>query len=157
MNVTGRRQREIYVLFTCAWCFFLEQSRVTAALNKLVQTPGRHQTPRARASAKSPIRVPVYIFVFSGAFNKPLFAVSLLGPASGNGGWGALWRRTTLSQRDGVCRNASIFFYSIIIIAADVIVTTAIPGSGWSCWDQKAGKPNGKTETLQFKEWIRVV
>lgn len=66
------------------------KSRVTAALNKLVQTPGRHQTPRARASAKSPIRVPVYIFVFSGAFNKPLFAVSLLGPASGNGGWGAL-------------------------------------------------------------------
>lgn len=37
-----------------------------------------------------------------------------------------------LSHWDCVCRNASIFHYSIIIIIADGIVTVAISGSRWA-------------------------
>lgn len=61
-------------------------------------------------------------------------------PASGGGG-GILWRWTTLSAAHSVCRNASIFFYSIIIIVADVVVTIAIFRKRLSCSDRKA---NGK-------------
>lgn len=62
----------------------------------------------------------------------------------GVGQRGTLWRWTTLSQWDGVCRNASIFFYSIIIIMADVIVTMAISGSGWAAQTERQKSPNGK-------------
>ena len=77
----------------------------------------------------------------------------------GGGLWveGTLWRWTTLSQWDGVCRNASIFFYSIIIMVADVIVTIAISGSGWAAETERQKRLNGETETLEFRRWIWVV
>lgn len=57
-----------------------------------------------------------------------------------------------LSWRNAVCRIASISLYSIVIIAADVIVTMAISGSSWAAQTERQKMAKWKNRDAEIQE-----